>query len=106
ISPVSTTTIRPSNSITIMFLPISPSPPKGSTRSFLLGTGNTHSLYRKEGCLAGDREADALEGGPHRGPLLLVGGDHRQPHARGSEAEHLEPGLDGDRVGGDGDPLV
>src|SRR6266581_4516000 len=32
-SPTSTTTIRPSYSTTVMFLPISPSPPRGSTRS-------------------------------------------------------------------------
>src|SRR5437764_2002979 len=32
ISPVSTTTIRPSYSTTVMFLPISPSPPSGRTR--------------------------------------------------------------------------
>src|ERR1700761_3151610 len=32
-SPVSTTTIRPSYSTTVMFLPISPRPPSGSTRS-------------------------------------------------------------------------
>src|SRR6202008_296895 len=32
-SPVSTTTIRPSYSTTVMFLPISPRPPSGRTRS-------------------------------------------------------------------------
>ncbi len=33
ISPVSTTTILPPYSITVMFLPISPKPPSGNTRS-------------------------------------------------------------------------
>ena len=31
--PQSTTTIRPSYSTTVMFLPISPTPPSGRTRS-------------------------------------------------------------------------
>src|SRR5436305_4878094 len=35
-SPVSTTTIRPSYSTTVMFLPISPTPPSGRTRRGLV----------------------------------------------------------------------
>ena len=38
INPVSTITMRPSYSTTVMFLPISPRPPRGSTRRVLLGT--------------------------------------------------------------------
>ena len=38
--PVSTTTILPSYSTTVMFLPISPSPPSGMMRSFFEATSS------------------------------------------------------------------
>src|SRR5947209_2151339 len=49
--PVSTTTIRPSYSTTVMFLPISPRPPSGRTRSLEL-------LTRAR---SADRQADQVE---------------------------------------------
>src|SRR2546423_4873724 len=95
ISPVSTTTIRPSYSTTVMFLPISPSPPSGRTRS--------RAVNRRRPCpatgatlrgmplrrAAGDEEALALQRHPHRGPLLLAGRDHRQPQISFDYAQHL-----------------
>src|ERR1700744_5565961 len=80
IRPVSTTTMRPSYSMTVMFLPISPRPPRGSTRRVLLGNGKTHSLGISGRSSVRDGEADCLEAGPHRGALLVVTGDERQAH--------------------------
>src|SRR5579875_3021578 len=81
-SPVSTTTIRSSYSTTVMFLPISPSPPRGRTRKFPLtstppqpefAAGQTpqrrRSLRRSRG---GGQHAVALEHGAHDRELGLV----------------------------------
>ena len=70
ISPVSTTTMRPSYSTTVMFLPISPSPPEGKDSQ-----GAAQPAAARSGPL--ERRAD-------RRPLPLVGGDHRQPQASDS----------------------
>src|SRR3954447_10371205 len=77
ISPVSTTTIRSSYSTTIMFLPISPSPPSGRTRRALKW------LYRGQQPVALERRAD-------RG-LLLLGGLHQgQPGVAHVVTRHVE----------------
>ena len=67
--PVSTTTIRPSYSTTVMFLPISPSPPRGRTRSFLLMASDRFRAVRG---------ARARSAAPRRSRLGL---DQRQPRA-------------------------
>ncbi len=66
-----------------MFLPISPSPPRGSTRSFFSATVDHLSSHR---CLVGGRDADALKRGPDRRPLRGIDGNQRQAQAlrRGS----------------------
>src|SRR5438552_8952079 len=103
ISPVSTTTIRPSCSTVVMFLPISPSPPSGRTRS---GAVNRRCPRLAPGARAlagrapGDQEAMPLQRRPDCDPLLLTGGNHRQPHVALDDAQHLERGLDGDRIAG------
>src|SRR5829696_3008543 len=90
ISPVSTTTILPPYSITVMFLPISPSPPRGRTRSF--------ELFIR-------LQPGALEGVPHGLALVVVGGDERQAQPfGGNQAAHPQRSLDRDRV--DGEALV
>ena len=68
--PQSTTTIRPSYSTTVMFFPISPTPPSGRTRSLPL----TRRGLRVE-------QAVALEGAADDRELGLVGLDERQPEA-------------------------
>src|SRR4051812_43518168 len=89
-SPTSTTTMRSSYSRTIMFLPISPSPPRGRTRS----VPATVPLRAR-----GLEEAVALERGADRRRLLLVGVDQWQAQSAGREAEEVQRGLDRDRVG-------
>src|ERR671917_465488 len=64
--PVSTTTIRPSYSRTVMFLPISPSPPSGRTRRVPLNY------------LDPLEQSVGLERGVDLRPLLLGGVDQRQ----------------------------
>src|SRR3954451_1003401 len=92
--PVSTTTIAPSYSTTVMFLPISPSPPSGRTRSLLLAM---FSL----GSPGGGEQPVALEDRADLGPLVLVGLDERQPQTADLVAGHLQRGLHRDWVGGD-----
>ena len=69
ISPVSTTTILPSYSTTVMFLPISPRPAE-----------RQHSQLRRHR-LGDHRDADSLERLTDRRALLGVGLDQRQPQA-------------------------
>src|SRR6476646_4243692 len=92
-SPTSTTTMLPSYSRTIMFLPISPSPPSGRTRSVEL-TGRLR--------VCGLQEAVVLECAADRGLLGLVGLDEREPQAADPVAQQVQRGLDGDRVRRDG----
>src|SRR5512132_685040 len=89
--PTSTTTMRSSYSKTVMFLPISPSPPRGRTRSLefaILGSG-------------GLQQPVALEHHADGGLLVLVGLDERQAQPADAVAEHVQRGLHRDRVGGD-----
>src|SRR3954454_11374105 len=92
--PVSTTTMAPSYSTTVMFLPISPSPPSGRTRSLLWAM---FSL----GSPGGGEQPVALEDRADLGPLVLVGLDERQPQTADLVAGHLQRGLHRDWVGGD-----
>ncbi len=70
ITPVSTITIRPSISTAVMFLPISPSPPRGRIRSFELTPGSLCGAAR-------DQQPAALQRGANDGSLLGARGDHR-----------------------------
>src|SRR6476620_2685986 len=112
ISPVRTTTIRPSCSTTVMFFPISPRPPRGRILSGLLIAGQrrgTRLGAARRGALgraAGDEESMPLERGPDRVPLSLAGGHHRQAQAPLDDSEHLERRLDRGGIGGDGQRLV
>src|SRR5215207_10988893 len=98
ISPVSTTTIRPSYSTTIMLLPLSPSPPSGRTLSVLVirqAAGRARcaamlSSHCREEVVALERLAD------HRA-LLLRRLDQRQPQRAGVEPDHVHRRLHGDR---------
>ena len=82
--PTSTTTIRPSYSTTVMFLPISPSPPSGQD-----------AQRAAHACVA-LRSAD----GSWRSSIArttrvrsLVGLDQRQAQAADAQAEQLQRGL-------------
>src|ERR1044072_6542384 len=100
--PVSTTMMRSSYSTTVMFLPISPRPPRGRTRSL-------PPLMRRSGPWArasrGREQAVALEGGADCGQLALVRFDQRQAEPADVVAEQVQRGLDADRVRGDGERL-
>src|SRR4029450_600630 len=83
--PTSTIRIRPSSSTQAMFRPTSPTPPRKTTR-------------------AGPRGSE--EPGIHQGladPLPLLRGrrHEREPRRADGEPDHLERGLDRDRVRGD-----
>ncbi len=80
-----------------MFLPISPSPPRGSTRRVLTLT---------RGGRAAGQQAVALEHRAHRGQLLLVGLDQRQAQAADVVAEQVERRLRAGRAGGQEQRLV
>src|SRR5215211_7487559 len=107
ISPVSTTTMRPPYSTTIMFLPISPSPPSGRTRRVMaqaaggarctaMASGSSH---RGEQVVALERLAD------HR--ALLLGRLHKGQSQRADlVARHVHCRLHRDRVHGHGQCLV
>src|SRR5215216_1012776 len=107
ISPVSTTTIRPPYSTTIMFLPISPSPPSGRTRSVIAHAAGDarcaafafRSSHRGEQVVTLERLAD------HR-PLLVRGLHERQPHRAHVLPNHVESRLHRDRVRRDEHRLV
>src|SRR6185312_10567083 len=92
--PVSTTTMAPSYSTTVMFLPISPSPPSGRTRSLLLAMFSLRGPGRGEQPVGLEDPADLRA-------LVLVGLDERQAQAADLVAGELQRGLDRDRVGGD-----
>src|SRR5512139_3684858 len=94
IRPVSTTTIRPSYSTTVMFLPISPSPPSGRTRRV-----PAMGLDRL-------KETVALEHRADRGLLVGRSGHHREPEVARNQTEQRQRGLDRDRVDGDAERLV
>src|SRR5919204_2232088 len=82
--PVSTMTMRSSSSNTVMFLPISPSPPRGRTRSVPFVT------YLSPGRL---QQPVALQRAANDRSLALVDLDERQPHAPDRAAEHGQRGL-------------
>src|SRR6478672_2140427 len=86
IRPVSTTTMRSSYSTTVMFFPISPSPPSGRTRSLPVKP----LLLRR-----GRHEPVGFQHGAHTRQLVLGQLDHRQPQAARLEAEQVERGFDG-----------
>src|SRR5207244_8505033 len=90
ISPVSTTTIPPPYSTTIMFLPISPRPPSGRTRR-----GSLMRSHRAQ-------QAVALEHGVDLGLLLLARLDERQAQPADVVAEHVQRRLERDRARRDG----
>src|SRR3954447_11842394 len=91
ISPVSTTTIAPSYSTTVMFLPISPSPPRGRTRRAV--TSRRRRSHPAQ-------QAVTLEHRPDRRLLVLAGLDHRQAETADVVADHGERRLDRDWVDG------
>src|SRR3954449_7521100 len=80
-SPVSTTTIVPPYSTTVMFFPISPRPPSGRTRRAPLMSSNRA------------QEPVVLQHGPDLPLLLLVGLDQGQSQAAHGVAEHVQGAL-------------
>src|SRR3954469_17416982 len=78
ISPVSTTTIAPSYSTTVMFLPISPRPPSGSTRRVPLMRSNRA------------QEPVALEHRADLRLLVLARLDERQPQPPDPVPQHVQ----------------
>ena len=94
-SPVSTTTIRPSYSTTVMFLPISPRPPSGRTRSVPL----TRLLVSSGG--RAREHAVALEHRAHGVQLLLVELDVREPRLADGDPDQAERGLEAGGQRGD-----
>ena len=87
--PTSTTTMRPSYSTTVMFLPISPSPPSGRTR-------RRAALTRSCAARSPWRSSTRAD----RGGLLFGRLDERQPQAADLVAEQVQRRLHGDRVRG------
>ena len=86
---------RPSYSTTVMFLPISPSPPSGRTRSLPLLT------WRRPRAARGARAWRGPRPPPPR--TASTSGSRRPAHA---DAHHVQRGLRADRVGGDEQRLV
>src|SRR6476620_5093612 len=89
--PTSTTTMRPSYSTTVIFLLISPSPPRGRTRRVPLLTGGTL-------CVRGFEQPVAREDLAHGAGLGLVGLDEREAQPADPVAEQVQRGLDRDGV--------
>src|SRR6059058_6187575 len=85
ISPLSTTTIEPSYSTTVMFLPISPRPPSGRTRSRATSDGA--------------QEAMPLEHGADLCLLLFARLHERQAQSADVVTEHVQRRLERDRAG-------
>src|ERR687893_668194 len=99
--PVSTTTIRPSYSTTVMFLPISPTPPSGRTRSLpplTMPPPECPVCALRSWAAAG--RARSRGGDPGQQPVLgqhvvdrralgVVALDQRQPQRPAVVAEHL-----------------
>src|SRR3954454_4404979 len=104
-SPTSTTTMLSSYSRTIMFLPISPSPPSGRTRrdEAISGprAGSEEPLRVRR-----LQQAVALERAADRRLLVLVGLDQRQAQTTDAVAEQVERRLHRDRVRRDRHRLV
>src|SRR5581483_9047212 len=99
-SPVSTTTIRPSYSTTVMFLPISPRPPSGRTRKVpLTGPGESSSRGLRE-------HAVALEHRAHGVQLLLVELDVRQAWLADGNPDQTQRGLQAAGQRGDAEVAV
>src|SRR3954452_19193546 len=96
-SPTSTTTIESSYSRTIMFLPISPSPPSGRTRR-VPGTRWPRGPRNRPSGPGRPEQPVALERAPDLRLLLLVGLDERQAQAADAVAGHVQRRLDRDRV--------
>ena len=88
--PQSTTTIRPSYSTTVMFLPISPTPPSGRTRSVRAHAAVTPASRPWRASTSWIARA-----------LGLVALHQRQAQRPGVMAEHLQRGLDGRGARGD-----
>src|SRR5258707_332837 len=80
------TTMRPSYSSTVMFLPISPSPPRGSTRR----TPLTSSSNLAQQALPLEHRANGRD-------LVLVAVHQRQAAAADVHAEQVQAGLDAHR---------
>src|SRR5438309_3650556 len=87
--PVSTTTIRSSYSTTIMFLPISPRPPSGRTRS-LLTLSRCHVAMRS--CSRGQHPV-ALQHRADDSLLVSVELHVREPRLAHREPDHVQRGL-------------
>src|SRR3954454_13777283 len=90
--PTSTTMIRSSYSTTVMFLPISPRPPRGRTRS---GPLNVDS----ESSCCSDEQPAVLQHRADRRGLVLVGLDVRQAWHADGVAEQVQRSLVADRGG-------
>src|SRR3954469_19191963 len=88
--PTSTTTIRSSYSTTVMFLPISPSPPRGMTRNGPLNVDPGSSR-------GSDEQPALLQHRADRRGLALVGLDVRQPRPAHVMPEQVQGSLDRDR---------
>src|SRR5205085_9905162 len=101
-SPVSTTTSRPSYSMTVMFLPISPRPPSGRTlrASVTLELCNRFSRARRL------KQPVTLEHLAHRCELVCVEFDVRQPRRTDIEPHQLQSRLHGGGERGDGEIAV
>src|SRR4051795_2277094 len=100
IRPVSTTTISPSYSTTVMFLPISPRPPSGRMRTAVTRRSPADSYWALAGA-ARNQQSVMLERRPDRRSLVVARRDHRQPHVRVDDPEELEGCLHRDRIRGD-----
>src|SRR3977135_291441 len=83
--PTSTTTMRPSYSTTVMFLPISPRPPSGRTRRTPLTRLSSGGRAREH--------AVALEHRAHGVQLLLVELDVWEAWLADRDPDHAEGGL-------------
>src|SRR3954453_19182615 len=90
IRPVSTTTMRPSYSTTIMFLPISPRPPSGRTFRVLV-IGQAAGRARRAALLSPHRggRVAPLERLADAAALLLGAPAEGQPQRAGLEADHV-----------------
>src|ERR1700756_3235742 len=86
--PTSTTTILPPYSTTVMFLPISPRPPSGSTRSFSAAIVSVPQLSQSRRELL--EQPVANEHCPHRRGLGLVGLHHRQAQPADAVAQQVQ----------------
>src|SRR3954466_9938351 len=106
-SPTSTTTMRSSYSRTIIFLPISPSPPSGRTRNvpatrWLISRGS----WDQPSGTGGLEQPVTLERPADRGLLVLVGLDEREAQPADPVAEQVQRRLPRDRVRRDRHRLV